>query len=73
LLQGAGHPSQIAYSQIRNRLAHLLRQGAGAARDGSELVLCSTAGVAGAVASASARASRASRSEYVTYDAGGLG
>ena len=38
LLQGAGHPSQIAYSQIRNRLARLSRQRRRRA-DGSALVL----------------------------------
>jgi len=39
LLQGAGHPSQIAYSQVRNRLARLSRDAGARRADGSELVL----------------------------------
>jgi len=39
LLQGAGHPSQIAYGKIRSRLAHLSRQAGTRRSDGSELIL----------------------------------
>jgi integrase len=39
LLQGAGHPSQIAYGKIRSRLARLSRQAGAARSDGSALVL----------------------------------
>jgi Phage integrase family len=39
LLQGAGHPSVIAYGKIRARLARLSRQAGARRSDGSELVL----------------------------------
>ena len=39
LLQGAGHPSQIAYGKIRSRLARLSRAAGARRSDGSELVL----------------------------------
>jgi integrase len=39
LLQGAGHPSQIAYGKIRSRLARLSRKAGARRSDGSELVL----------------------------------
>jgi integrase len=39
LLQGAGHPSQIAYAKIRTRLARLSRAAGTTRSDGSELIL----------------------------------
>ena len=39
LLQGAGHPSQIAYGKIRSRFARLSRAAGARRSDGSELVL----------------------------------
>lgn len=39
LLQGAGHPSQIAYGKIRSRLARLSRDAGARRSDGSELIL----------------------------------
>jgi len=39
LLQGAGHPSQIAYGKIRSRLARLSRRAGARRSDGSELIL----------------------------------
>lgn len=39
LLQGAGHPSQIAYGKIRARLARLSRAAGSTRSDGSELIL----------------------------------
>ena len=39
LLQGAGHPSQIAYGKIRSRFARLSRAAGARHSDGSELVL----------------------------------
>jgi hypothetical protein len=39
LLQGAGHPSQIAYGKIRSRLARLSRTAGARRSDGSELIL----------------------------------
>jgi integrase len=39
LLQGAGHPSQIAYGKVRSRLARLSRAAGARRSDGSELVL----------------------------------
>ena len=39
LLQGAGHPSQIAYGKVRSRLARLSREAGATRSDGSPLVL----------------------------------
>jgi integrase len=39
LLQGAGHPSQIAYGKIRSRLARLSREAGARRSDGSALIL----------------------------------
>ena len=39
LLQGAGHPSQIAYGKIRSRLTRLSREAGARRLDGSELLL----------------------------------
>ncbi len=39
LLQGAGHPSQIAYGKIRARLAAVSREAGARHADGSELIL----------------------------------